>query len=55
MTLNAFDLQVGKWQGEQVYKTVDQDQFIDPSLLEYYIHSPYLDFFYRAYNSHIQV
>ena len=48
-------IQVGSLYGEPVYKTVEPDTFISPSLLEYYIHSPYMDYFKRAYNSHIQV
>lgn len=46
--------QVGKWGGDPIYKTEDKGEFHDPVLMEYYAHAPYMDFFKKAYEPHIQ-
>lgn len=48
-------LQVGKWKGEQIYKTLDRNDFNDPILCEYYVHAPYMDFWKKAHEAQIQV
>ncbi|KAI9555747.1 hypothetical protein GHT06_018262 [Daphnia sinensis] len=47
--------EVGKWNGEQIYKTLDKNDFNDPILCEYYIHAPFFDFWKKAHEAQIQV
>lgn len=54
MKLACCVFQVGKLNNEPIYKTVSGDTLVEPSLMEYYVHSPYLEYFKRAYNKHIQ-
>jgi len=46
---NVPDWEVGKWRGEKIYKTLPNDSFVNPSIKEFYAHSPYMDYFNRAY------
>lgn len=50
--LNWFILfQVGKFYGESIYKTVDDTEFINPSMQEFYAHSKYWDYYKRAHEN----
>ncbi len=48
-------IQVGKWNGNPIYKTLDKDVFINPILSEYYCHAPYWEFYKKAMEEQIQV
>lgn len=39
----------GTLYGERVYKTVPENEFIEPGLNEYYVHAPPKTLFDRAY------
>ena len=52
---NLLLIQVGKWNGQPIYKTLDKDTFIGPQLSEYYCHAPYWDFLKKAHEEQIQV
>uniref|UniRef100_A0A8J2RZJ1 NADH dehydrogenase [ubiquinone] 1 alpha subcomplex subunit 13 n=1 Tax=Daphnia galeata TaxID=27404 RepID=A0A8J2RZJ1_9CRUS len=47
--------EVGKWNGQPIYKTLDKDTFVGPQLSEYYCHAPYWDFLKKAHEEQIQV
>ncbi|XP_046454859.1 NADH dehydrogenase [ubiquinone] 1 alpha subcomplex subunit 13-like [Daphnia pulex] len=47
--------EVGKWNGQPIFKTLDKDVFSNPILSEYYCHAPYMDFYKKAMEEAIQV
>ncbi|XP_035734302.1 NADH dehydrogenase [ubiquinone] 1 alpha subcomplex subunit 13-like [Vespa mandarinia] len=46
---NYPEWKVGTYKGEPIYKTIPEDKFIEPSHLEYFIHSHPHDFEYQHY------
>ncbi|XP_071449667.1 NADH dehydrogenase [ubiquinone] 1 alpha subcomplex subunit 13 [Hetaerina americana] len=41
---NVEGWEVGKWNGEPIYKTIPADTLIDPMVSEYFVHSSYRDY-----------
>lgn len=46
---NVEGWKVGTWYGEPLYKTRPEDELIDPTFAEYYIHAHYKEFSRRGY------
>lgn len=46
---NVEGWKTGTWYGEPLYKTVPQDQWVDPLFHDYYVHSSYKNYKKRAH------
>ncbi|XP_046400214.1 NADH dehydrogenase [ubiquinone] 1 alpha subcomplex subunit 13 [Ischnura elegans] len=45
---NVEGWEVGKWNGEPIYRTTPPDTLLEPHITEYYVHAPYREFARRS-------